>query len=111
MGEYRQSDIAELMYRAVKVDCNHGNEVETIILLGTSINEKAEWIADITQVMSKGKRGRTRAREAAKDRHDNCEFSSYCSVWRMKSRTRFFSLKGEHLTFCLGTETQCWDQC
>ena len=34
----------------MKVDCNHGNEVESLLLLGTSVNEKAEWIADITQV-------------------------------------------------------------
>lgn len=50
VSEYRQSDIAELVYRAIKVSCEHGGEVETILLVGSSINEKAEWIADITQV-------------------------------------------------------------
>lgn len=54
MNECRQSDIAELVYRGLKVDCDHGNEVETIVLMGQSINEKAEWMADIAQVRRKG---------------------------------------------------------
>lgn len=49
--EYRQtSDIAELVYRAIKVNYDLGNEMESVVLLSSSINEKAEWIADITQV-------------------------------------------------------------
>lgn len=50
VGEYRESEVAELMYRAIKVDCDHGNEVESIILLSGSVNEKVEWMADLAQV-------------------------------------------------------------
>ena len=36
------------------MDCECGSEVETTVLMGTSINEKAEWMADITQVRAEG---------------------------------------------------------
>ena len=39
------------------MDCDHGNEIETTILMGTSINEKAEWMADIAQVRGEGELG------------------------------------------------------
>ena len=88
------------MYRAIKVDCNHGNETESVVLLGTSINEKAEWMADITQVREGGGRegrregGRERGRagglkEGRKAREGRNDINfNYCSVWRMRSRTR-----------------------
>ena len=51
VSEYRQStEIAELVYRAIKVNFDLGTEMESTVLLSSSINEKAEWIADITQV-------------------------------------------------------------
>ena len=50
MSEYRNTETAELMYRAVKVSCDYGDEVEMCILMAGSVNEKAEWLADISQV-------------------------------------------------------------
>lgn len=52
MSEYRQGDCPELTYCGVKVDCESEDdkEVETFLFLATSVNNKAEWIADITQV-------------------------------------------------------------
>ena len=57
VSEYRQSDVAEVVYRGLKVNCDSENELDSILLLGTSINEKAEWIADITQVREGGREG------------------------------------------------------
>lgn len=89
VGEYRQSsEIAELVYRAIKVNYDHGTEMESTVLLSSSINEKAEWIADITQVGALG------GWSLSCDQQADINFN-LCSVWRTRSRIRFFSHKGE----------------
>ena len=52
VNEYRQTDSMELMYCGIKMDYESEveKEVETFDLLATNVNNKAEWIADITQV-------------------------------------------------------------
>ena len=49
-GEHQSCDIPELHYRAMRVERSHGDETETIVLLANSINEKAQWLADLSQV-------------------------------------------------------------
>ena len=51
VSECQQMDFAELAYCGIKVDYrNADEEVETFILQAGSVNKKAEWIADVTQV-------------------------------------------------------------
>lgn len=78
----------------MKVDCEHGNEMDTITLMGTSVNDKAEWMADIAQV---------RKGEWLRLAFIVRVFPRY-SASRMRSKIRSFNLKGELLAIaCLPT--------
>lgn len=60
VSEYQQTDCPELTYCGVKVECTSGDDseqTETILLLASNVKEKAEWIADITQVRVHNKSG------------------------------------------------------
>ena len=49
--EHHSSEWPELNYRAFRVECSHDNETESIIFMASSINDKAQWMADFSQVI------------------------------------------------------------
>ena len=57
VSEYQHADYPELTYCGVKVECANedGNQSDTVLLLAGSVNEKAEWMADIAQVRGCGR--------------------------------------------------------
>lgn len=50
MLECRTSDIPEIHYRGIKVECTVEGEMESITLVTGSVNEKAQWMTDFSQV-------------------------------------------------------------
>ena len=48
--ECRKSDIPEIHYRGIKVESTVEGVMESITLVAGSVNEKAQWMTDFSQV-------------------------------------------------------------
>ena len=48
--EHHSTEWPELNYRAFRVECSHDDGKESVIFMASSISDKAQWMADFSQV-------------------------------------------------------------
>ena len=89
--EHQGTEFPELYYRALRVECSMGGDkTESLLLMANSVTEKAQWMADFSQV-------RRRVWGCGLVSCD-CHVISdqfYCySVWRTRSKTRYSKVRG-----------------
>ena len=49
--EHQGTEFPELYYRALRIECSMGGDkIESLLLMANSVTEKAQWMADFSQV-------------------------------------------------------------
>ncbi len=50
MSECTSSEVVEVHYRGMRIECPGEMEMESLTLIASTINEKAQWMTDYSQV-------------------------------------------------------------
>ena len=90
--EHQGTEFPELYYRALRVECSMGGDkTESLLLMANSVTEKAQWMADFSQVRRRRVWG---CGLESCDCHVITDQFYCCSVWRTKSKTRYSKVRG-----------------